>query len=340
MVDHDKIRGVNLSGWLTLENWVTPSVFAGTGALDERDLVRTLGKTRYAEVVEQHRENFIQEQDFRAIAARGYNTVRIKVPWFALGDEGPAPGDYLPCTEQLDNAFTWASDNNLKVLLDLALLPGPVGTLVWTTKDSYQQMTLDVLVALASRYMSHEAFLGIEVLDRPMPPKHDAIIPLPTSRLRNFYREAYEAVRKAAGPDPVIVFNDADDPGAWRFFMNRKRYQNVWLDVHLYHHADASVTTNARQVHTLVHESKKSIALAEQSRLPVIVGEWSAGLPLEDSYTTPEGRIALERVYASEQLAAFSKIQGWFFQTWKTSGRLTAWDARIALSSFERGMFD
>ena len=44
----------------------------------------------------------------------------------------------------------------------------------------------------------------------------------------------------------------------------------------------------------------------------------------------------LERVYASEQLTAFSQAQGWFFQTWKTTGKISSWDARIALASFER----
>ena len=53
---------------------------------------------------------------------------------------------------------------------------------------------------------------------------------------------------------------------------------------------------------------------------------------------TPEGRIALERVYTSEQLEAYAACPAWFFNTWKTSGLLTSWDARVALSSFERGM--
>ena len=37
---------------------------------------------------------------------------------------------------------------------------------------------------------------------------------------------------------------------------------------------------------------------------------------------------------------AFRDASGWFFQTWKTENKLSAWDARVALSSFERGMFD
>ena len=39
-------------------------------------------------------------------------------------------------------------------------------------------------------------------------------------------------------------------------------------------------------------------------------------------------------------MGAFAGGAGWFFQTWKTEARLSSWDARVALSSFETGMFD
>ena len=32
------LHGVNLTGWLTLESWVTPELFAEAGALDEEQL--------------------------------------------------------------------------------------------------------------------------------------------------------------------------------------------------------------------------------------------------------------------------------------------------------------
>ena len=69
-----------------------------------------------------------------------------------------------------------------------------------------------------------------------------------------------------------------------------------------------------------------------------MVGKWSGSLPFSDSATTPEGRIALERVFVSEQIAAFKGCPAWFFQTWKTEGRLSGWDARVSLATFERRM--
>ena len=37
------LRGVNLGNWLLLEKWMSPRVFAGTGARDEYTLCEALG---------------------------------------------------------------------------------------------------------------------------------------------------------------------------------------------------------------------------------------------------------------------------------------------------------
>ena len=42
------LHGVNLTGWLSLEPWVTPELFAEAGALDEDALLKELGARNYA----------------------------------------------------------------------------------------------------------------------------------------------------------------------------------------------------------------------------------------------------------------------------------------------------
>ena len=73
-------HGVNLSGWLTLESWVTPELFADSGALDEPSLIASLGRKRYRQLVERHRDSFMSQADFTQIASRGFNAVRLPVP--------------------------------------------------------------------------------------------------------------------------------------------------------------------------------------------------------------------------------------------------------------------
>ena len=76
----ERIRGVNLSGWFIPEPWVTPSLFAATGASNASELQAALGATAYNERIRQHLETFITEADFRRIAAIGLNAVRLPVP--------------------------------------------------------------------------------------------------------------------------------------------------------------------------------------------------------------------------------------------------------------------
>ncbi|MBE6480240.1 MAG: glucan 1,3-beta-glucosidase, partial [Olsenella sp.] len=47
----DTLHGVNLDGWLVLESWVTPRIFAPSAALDEESLANRLGRDEYVRVV-------------------------------------------------------------------------------------------------------------------------------------------------------------------------------------------------------------------------------------------------------------------------------------------------
>ena len=340
------VHGVNLSGWLVLEPWVTPSLFAGSGAFDEASLANSMDPGRYAAMLEEHRETFVEDTDFFRISARGFNAVRLQVPWFVFGENGPMPGPSAGCLGFVDKAFDWAEAAGIDILLDIAATPGSdpsEPTSFFGDVESFREAMLDVLGGLSSRYAERENFLGIEPINEVRGKRRRGLAVeegVPPHVLRNFYRDAYEVVRSSAGAKPVFVVHDAGIPKAWRAFMASRRYQNVWLDSHLFHYSESMNAAGPTGVRGLVDESTRHLAEAAKSHLPVMVGEWSAALPLADAGMTPEGRIALERVYTAGQLSAFSGCVGWFFQTWKTEGRLSSWDARIALSSFENGMFD
>ncbi len=339
-------HGVNLSGWLVLEPWVTPSLFAGTGAFDEFELAEAVEHSRYEKMLARHREEFIGEQDFARIASRGYDAVRLQVPWFVFGESGPLRGPSAGCLRYVDLAFDWAQAADLDVLLDIALMPGqdPLSPAsFFGEEESLRNAVIEVAAALASRYEGRSNFMGIQPIDEIHARKRRGLHVeegVPPHLIRNFYRDVYEAVREAAGSSVVIVFNDAGAPSAWRGFMSPSRYENVWLDCHVYHYSEAMNAAGPAGVRKLVEDSRRYVAEAQKSGLPVMVGEWSSALPLADAGMTPEGRIALERVYTAGQMGAFAGSVGWFFQTWKTEGRLSSWDARVALSSFENGMFD
>ncbi|KAK7032141.1 hypothetical protein VNI00_013315 [Paramarasmius palmivorus] len=124
--DSQKVRGVNIGGWLVLEPWITPSLFDNTGNPDIVDEF-TFGQLQDRQVAEEalkaHWDTFITEADFEAIAAAGLNHVRIPIGYWAFDlEEGePYISGQLPYLQQ---AIGWAQNHNLKVIVDLHGAPG------------------------------------------------------------------------------------------------------------------------------------------------------------------------------------------------------------------------
>lgn len=344
----DTLRGVNLAGWLVLEPWVTPSLFASSGTFDELNLASALGQKKFEAAVKEHRDTFITEEDFAQIAARGFNAVRLPVAWSVFGKDSPRPGIRPGSIEYVDAAIDWAEKHSLKVLLCMASTPSGTGDtsdqeLLLDPTGVFRAPALEVIQRLVSRYKKRKAFFGIEPLDEPIAQRWIgfSVKPgIPLHILRNFYRDAYEVVRKESSRTVAVVFSAAGVPGAWKRFMNHEHYGNVFLDLHMYHYGDQIDGNESSVVRQIVRRSRKEINRVLRSKLPVLIGEWSAALPVSVSSPTYEGRIAQERIFASSQIASFKKTDGWFFQTWKTESKLSAWDARVALASFEKTFFE
>ncbi|KAF8414411.1 glycoside hydrolase superfamily, partial [Boletus edulis BED1] len=69
-----KVRGVNLGGWLLLEPWITPSIFDNTGnnaIVDEWTFGQYQNHNTASSVLKNHWNTWITESDFGAIAAAG-----------------------------------------------------------------------------------------------------------------------------------------------------------------------------------------------------------------------------------------------------------------------------
>ena len=110
-----QIHGTNLGNWLVLEKWMSPAIFADTGAEDETWLARKLPADEFAERLKQHRDTYVTEKDFQFIAESGLDTVRLPVTYGVFGDRPPLTG----AIEYVDKALDWAEKYGLKVLLDL-----------------------------------------------------------------------------------------------------------------------------------------------------------------------------------------------------------------------------
>lgn len=118
--NNEKVRGVNLGGWLLTEPWITPSLYdaAPDAAVDEWTYCETLGAEECKARLKQHWETFITQDDFEQIAQAGMNHVRIPIGYWAVSKFGNDP--YVDGQlEYMDRAITWARETGLKVLVDL-----------------------------------------------------------------------------------------------------------------------------------------------------------------------------------------------------------------------------
>ncbi len=340
-----KLRGVNLGSWLVLEKWMVPSVFEGCNATDETTWCAELGESAGARL-RAHWDSFITRDDFVWLAQIGINAVRIPVGHWIFGPGYPYHPSYGAArypfvtggVEVLDRAFDWAEEFNIRIVLDLHAAPGCQNgfdnggikdVCEWHTKPEYLEYSVKVLEQLAQRYTSRTALHAIEVLNEP---RWD----VPTDYLKNYYRLAYQAIRRHCAPDRVVVVMHDGFRSFREFgdFFKTSGFENVVFDVHRYQcfaREDIDMDIYGHINKSAVEWKAEADEMINELGVPVYLGEWSLGLDLKVVSLWAEGPFnhALEnmdafqesvayRGYAAAQLATFEKYLGWFFWNYKT----------------------
>lgn len=314
-----KIHGVNLGGWLVLEKWIKPSLFAGQTAEDEYTLSQALGKEKAAALLKIHRETWITAEDFKWLAARGINAVRLPVGYWVAEENPP----FITGLETMDWAFRTAKANGLSVLLDLHGVPGSQngwdhggrqGALGWHTSKENIAHSLRVIEDLAARCKAYDNLLGIELVNEP---RQD----VPLDILQSYYQEGYQRVRKHLSQErAAVVIHDGFRPDQWDDFMPESDYSNVILDTHLYQcFSDQDHQRDINSQIEIATTQRKQQLDKMQKHHACIVGEWSLGLPPKslaglDSLAREAGM----RAFGAAQLISYESTRGWFFWTYRT----------------------
>ncbi len=333
--DPEKLKGVNLGGWLVLEKWITPDLFSGTTAVDEFNL-HSKFKNEKEDEVKNHYKTFITENDFKYLSSIGINAVRIPAGHYIFGDVSPFPKSI----EYLDLAFDLAAKYNIWVLLDLHTAPGSqngwdhsgvAGSINWHKKKENITQTLAVLSRLSNRYHTKENLFGIELLNEP----HDSIrLPI----IKDFYTKGYAAVREYCKPNVAVVISDSFRPLKWNNFMVSKEFENVLLDLHLYQcfSKEDKALTMPEHVDKTQTEWGRLVKRVQQKR-QAICGEWSLGIdPMSlRGLTKIESQKAIQ-AYGKSQMEVFSDLTGWFFWNYKTKD-LGGWNFKHSL---EQGILE
>jgi glucan 1,3-beta-glucosidase len=315
MADGQKLCGVNLGGWLVLERWLTPSLFAGTTAEDEYTLCQQLGEAKY-ERLRKHRQTFITEADFALLQRQGINALRLPVGYWIFGGAQP----FVGAIKYLDWALETAATYGMRILIDLHAAPGSQngwdhsgksGRIAWGTGVTTDQ-TLAVLAQLAARYGRAPNLWGIEVINEP----HWS---LPKERLVAFYQAAYHCIRAHAPGRVAVIVSDSFRPALWHTALLAPEYKNVVIDSHLYQcfSGEDKALTLPGHLAKAANEWRDTIAAMQQTH-QVIVGEWSAALdPHTYAGTTPREAERMKHDYIAAQQYAFAQAAGQFYWTYK-----------------------
>lgn len=316
------IRGVNLGGWLVLEKWMTPELFAGTTAEDEYHLLKQRGSDTFW--VQEHRDTFITKEDFVWIKNYGLDTVRLPIGHWALSTSNP----YVSCATYIDNAFRWAEEVGLQVLLDVHAAPGCQngfdngglsGVCEWHKDPQNIEETLQFIESICIRYKEEPSLAGIQVLNEP---RWD----LPLEIIQSFYDESYKIIRSHLKDEQYIVFHDAFRLDEWEDFFTSNNYNNVILDTHMYQvfsHRDKK-----RTIPELLHKvgiQRYNELKPIQEFIDVVVGEWSLGIHPNalQQVTSPYQKDALYSAVGNALLVTFETVTGWFFWNYKLSDTST-----------------
>jgi len=316
----EKIKGVNLGGWLVLEKWMHPALFDGVNAdcFDETTFSTCLNDTEKQARLKVHRDTFITLNDFRWIKRAGLNSVRIPVPHWIFGDCPP----YVGCIEYLDEAFDWAEKTGLTILIDLHTAPGCqngfdnggiTGVCDWYKKPAYIDRTIEVLEMLCRRYRDRSALLGIELLNEPSWDN-------PFEIVRDFTIRACQACRAILKKEHLIVFHDSFRLEKWENLLTGPDYENVVLDTHLYQCFDDGLNALSPEENAKIALIDRRDLLDRASRFHrIIVGEWSLGLADNEHWQrlSRAGHMLAMRAFCDAQLLTQERCMGWYFWSYK-----------------------
>ncbi|KAL2756026.1 glycoside hydrolase family 5 protein [Sodiomyces alcalophilus JCM 7366] len=262
-------RGVNVGGWLSLEPFITPSLFdydRRYGIVDEYTLCQHLGPRTTAEVLEKHYASFVTESTFKEIRDAGLDHVRIPFSYWAVEVYEGDPYLFRTSWRYLLRAIEWCRKYGLRVNLDPHGIPGSqngwnhsgrqgaIGWMNGTHGTENRRRSIEFHDRLSKffaqdRYRNIVAFYGVANEPR--------MTELSSSDVMAWTEEVYKLVRDN-GVRAAVVFGDGF-MGLHNWQGQMTGYDDLVLDVHQY-----------------VIFNRDQIALSHQEKVEFACDEWTA----------------------------------------------------------------
>ncbi|KIJ66234.1 glycoside hydrolase family 5 protein [Hydnomerulius pinastri MD-312] len=301
----EKVRGVNLGGWLVLEvstllnpkvrfydalrtqPWITPSIFDNTGnskIVDEWTFGQYQDHSTALGVLQNHWDTWITQSDFQAIAAAGLNHVRLPIGYWAF-EVGPGEPYIQGQLPYLQKAVQWAGQYGLKVIVDLHGAPGSqngydnsgqrMSFPTWHSNQTNIDRTDDIIKTIASMFAGQEDVVPIIApLNEPAGYDGSAVL----SAVKQYWYDSWGNIRYPYGTsqqsNTVELIHDAFQPlSYWSGFETPPSFNGVAMDTHIYQvFSDAD---NAMSYQDHINTACDTQSSLSDFDLWLVVGEWS-----------------------------------------------------------------
>ena len=229
--------GFGLGGWLLPEGYMW-----GIRTLDrpwqfEQAIEDLIGPSDAAEFWRRYHDNYVTEQDVRAMAAMGANSVRpALLASNLMPKEQPESQPYAFSDEGfrfLDSLVAWSTRYRMGIIWDMHGAPGAQNAeniadsdgeaRLWTEPDIYWPRLRALWRRIAERYAGNPYIIGYDLLNEPLLRRYEGV---DEADLRTLYVQLTETIREV---DPNgIIFVEGDD---WA--QNFRMLEPIDWDPHL-----------------------------------------------------------------------------------------------------------
>ncbi|KXN67043.1 glycoside hydrolase family 5 protein [Conidiobolus coronatus NRRL 28638] len=340
----NKIRGVNLGGWLVLERWLTPSLFQGLpdSAVDEWSFCSQLGQTQCLQKLQQHWQTWVTFSDLQTLRDAGINLIRIPIGYWSFNTVQGEP--YVQgAVPYMIQAINWAKQLGMKVMVDFHGLPGSQngfdnsgrkGDIKWTWDEGTVERSLEIMQGICDQILAPNMYSGViqsfELVNEPLGAA------LNNTKLAQYYAEGYAKIHQQYPNLPIILHDTFTPIPQWNQLPIQNSWKNAVVDTHIYHLYSPAMLALDEQGHldlAKTHEQQLST-----SPYPFIVGEWSLATGRCKTWNSDHSQ-CLEEVgpipfdatyrnflknYFNAQVSAYeAKGEGWVYWNFKTE---TSWE--------------
>lgn len=238
------IKGTNLGNWLNPEGYMFGFQRTSSAHMIDEALRELVGPTEARRFWQNFKDNYITEADFRFIAEKGANTIRVPFNYRMFTNE-----DYMGLNDagegfrRLDDCVRWARQNSVRLILDMHDCPG--GQTGDNIDDSYgypwlmtdpvaQQQFVDIWRQIAEHYADEDVILGYELANEPVATywegeERDRL----NAALEPLYKRATAAIREV-DPNHIILLGGPQWNSYFGNFTDWTFDDNIMYTCHRY----------------------------------------------------------------------------------------------------------